>query len=101
MATQSRVIWDNGLPATPATVTMFWDDVSLLLTRVVIDNRTGPPGWPVTATATVNKNGRTFNATVQPGNILDQNVPTNTASRMELFINPDNGRLDGVTWSIS
>jgi hypothetical protein len=80
---------------------MFWDDVSLLLTRVIVDNRTGPASWPLHVVATVDKNGRTFNQTVQPGNILDQSIPTNQASRLELTINPDNGRLDGVTWSVS
>lgn len=98
MAIQSRVQWDNGNPDHPATVTIFWDDVSLLLTRVVIDNTLGLYALP--AKATVTANGRTFNATVQPGNTLDQAIPTGAATRLQLTINPDNGRLDGVDWQI-
>lgn len=98
MATQSRVQWTNGNPDHPANVTIFWDDQSLLLTRVIVDNTNGIYALP--CKATVNANGRTFNVTVQPGDTLDQNIPTNQAGRMELSINPTNGRLDGVSWQI-
>jgi hypothetical protein len=98
VATQSRIKWTNGDPLHPATVTIFWDDVTLFLNRVVVDNTQGI--YPLPCKATVLKNGRTFQATVQPGNTLDQAIATNQANRMELFINPDNGRLDGVDWSI-
>jgi len=98
MAIQSRVQWGNGNPQHPANVTIFWDDQTLLLTRVIVDNTNGL--YPLPCTATVNANGRTFNVTVQPGDTLDQNIPTNQAGRMELSINPINGRLDGVTWNI-
>jgi hypothetical protein len=29
-----------------------------------------------------------------------QNIATNAAQRMELFVNATNGRLDGVDWQI-
>lgn len=98
MATQSRVIWDNGHPESPATVTIFWDDVTLFLTRVEIDNTQGLQ--PLHVSATVLKNGRTFDRTVAVGDTLNQNIPTNQANRLELFIN-QKGFLDGVDWSIS
>jgi hypothetical protein len=98
MATQSRVIWDSGDPQHPATVTMFWDDVALLLTRVEIDNTTGQ--FPLKAQAVVLANGRSFQTTVQPGNTFAQNIPTGAATRMELFINATNGRLDGIEWHL-
>jgi hypothetical protein len=101
MATQSRIIWssdDNADPAHHKTVTMFWDDVTLLLTQVVVDNTLGVYSLP--ATATVVANGRTFSHTTLAGDTFTQNIGTSQATRFQLFINPDNGRLDGVDWRI-
>lgn len=98
MATQSRVQWTNGHPEALATVTIFWDDVSLLLTQIVINNTNGRS--PLPCKATVDANGRTFEFTVAPGATFQQNIQTNQANRMQLFINPTNGRLDGVSWQI-
>lgn len=98
MAIQSRVQWENGHPEANATVTIFWDDVSLLLTSIVINNTNGPN--PIPCKATVNANGRTFETTVVPGATFQQDIPTGQANRMQLSINPDNGRLDGVSWQI-
>ena len=97
MAIQSKVMWTSGMPENPATLTMFWDDQTLLITRIVIDNTQGK--YPLKAKAVVNANGRTFQTTVNPGDTLDQAIPTNQANRMELFLDAK-GRLDGVDWNI-
>jgi hypothetical protein len=97
MAIQSREIWNSGDPNFPATVTMFWDDVSLFITRFIIDNTQGH--FPLRAQATVLKNGREFNTTVQPGDTLDQNIPTGQANRLEITVDA-RGRIDGVDWHI-
>lgn len=99
MAIQSRVLWTSGKPNNPASVTIFWDDAAspMVLTRVIIDNTQGD--LPVRMTATVTSNGRTFSTTVQPGDTFDQNIPTNPANRLAVFINAQ-GRLDGVDWNV-
>ena len=89
MATQSRVQWDNGDP---------WDDQSLLLTAIVINNTNGI--YPLPCKATVLANDRTREVTVAPGASIQINIPTNQANRFELNINPTNGRLDGVDWQV-
>lgn len=97
MAIQSKEMWSSGSPESPATLTMFYDDQALLITRIVIDNTNGK--FPLKAKAVVLANGRTFQTTVNPGDTLDQNIPTNQANRMELFVDA-RGRLDGVDWNI-
>ena len=104
MATQSRVIFeqdDNGDVAHHKRVTIFWDDVpnqqgDMPLTAVDADNRLGV--YPLPISFTVLKNGRTFNVTVQPGERLQQNIGTGQAQRFDTFINPVNGRLDGIDY---
>jgi hypothetical protein len=101
MATQSRVIWesdDNADPTHHKTVTIFWDDVTLFLTTVVINNTNGV--YPLPCKATVLANGRTREATVAAGSTLQIDIATNQAQRFQLTINPTNGRLDGVDWMI-
>lgn len=97
MATQSKVQWDNGNPDHPSLVTIFWDDVSLLLTRVVADNTSGL--YPLPVKATVTANGRIYEVTVQPGDVVSQVIPTNAANRLQLSIN-SKGWLDGIDWNI-
>jgi hypothetical protein len=98
MAIQSRVQWDNGRPDRPATVTIFWDDVSLLLTSVVVNNTNGI--YPLMCAAVVDAQpNRNFNVTVQPGSTFQQNVPTNQANRFELFMDPIHG-VTGISWNI-
>lgn len=99
MATQSRVFWDNGHPEALGTVTIFWDDVTLLLTAVNINNTNGLT--PIHLVFTVLKNGRVIDQTVAAGATLQVNIPTGQAQRFEFFVNPDNGRLDGINSSIS
>jgi hypothetical protein len=72
-----------------------YDDVALLITRVLCDNTTAP--GTTKGTATVLKNGRTYTVTVEPGGALDQRLPLNQAQRFEITIDAE-GRIDGVDW---
>lgn len=103
MATQTGIKFEDfKADGTVRRVSFTWDDQTLFLTAVMLFDNTVDIPLPVKAT--VIKNGRTFQRTEAPGGPTEvefvQPVPTNAASRLELFVNPDNGRLDGIDWQI-
>jgi hypothetical protein len=85
-----------------------YDDAQLRITQVRCTNNcqghqnvdTGQlDGWATKATLTVLSNGRTYTATVQPGQTLTQDIPTGAQARLDITIDA-RGRVNGVDYSV-
>ena len=103
MATVNRVIFQDPHPDGGIRQLSYdYDDQTLFMTAVRMLNTTNATPFP--AKATVIANGRTVSHTEPPGGAgaseFVQSIPTGAANRFELFVNPGNGRLDGVDWQI-
>jgi hypothetical protein len=94
MATQTRTIGVlvDDTDGSLATLAYVYDDVSLLVTSVVITNGTTRS---VFASATGTANGRVYSATVPAHTTQTVPVGSNQAQRLQLTTTPS-GKLDGV-----
>jgi hypothetical protein len=82
-----------------AVVALTYDDVTFLITQIVITNNSLTQSVFVQATST--SNGKVYSATVPPGPPFPINVPTNQANKLQLKVDADNpNRLDGVEWQV-
>jgi hypothetical protein len=94
MATQTRTIGVlvDDTDGTLATLAYTYDDVSLLVTSIIITNGTN---HSVFASATGTANGRTYSRTTAPHTTDTVPVGSNQAQRLQLVTTPS-GKLDGV-----
>lgn len=93
MALQTRTIvsFDNN----QCVWSFEFDDVALVITRLVCVNN-GPHS--TRGRMTVLANGRTFTRLVAPGGSLDQAVPTQQATKLDITVDA-RGRVDGIDWT--
>lgn len=92
MALVNHILFiSNGL-----VITYDYDDVSLQIDAINIDNKSGR-AWQVSATST--STGKNYTFDITEGLVNSFNVPPGAANRLSLSITPS-GKLDGMEWSI-
>ena len=99
VATVVREIFDEQRPdGTVRHLEYEYDDSTLIVSLFRCTN-TSPLPLPVTAThlASGRQRSRIFAAT---SGTTEFPIPTGAAQRLVHFVNPQNGRLDGIDWSI-
>jgi hypothetical protein len=82
-------------PPQYATIFYSYDDQSLLLTAVRVDNQTNQPCF---VEAKRIDGTRTYSETWQAGEHRSIAIGTQQANRLQLTVTPS-GKLDGVEWS--
>jgi hypothetical protein len=93
------------------SIAQFVDDVSGLTAEVQIDYSDtllrievvrciNPTSRPVLVMATRLANGRTYSNTFPAGQTSFINIPSGPNDRLTVFVNPTNGRIDGVEYQI-
>ena len=94
MAIVTKALGSAHEPEGIASVEIDYDDVDLRVRtlRVINDH----PTFSFFAYVGRSSDGLTYSTTVSPVQTLTVNVPTNPAQRLQLTVNPTNGRLDGV-----
>jgi len=74
-----------------------WDDQALILTRLRCINNSSQPSQIV---AHVQSTGRNGTLTAPAGQTTTQNLPQTQQTKLDITINPNNGRIDGIDYSL-
>lgn len=80
-----------------ATLSFDYDDVTLLMSAIRLDNKSSRSVF-VSATSTTN--GKVYSATVAPGQLGSISISSTQANRLQLTVIPP-GKLDGVEYQFT